>query len=140
MSAKSTNLGRVQEIFDVITQTRRQIKAIGLTKEAFLEPVDDAEDLIAEGIMNRVLRITEEAGRIDDETAIQYGFDSAGARGVRNRLAHVYGDVDKEIIWQVVEEDFETLLRACRAYCDDEGVELALSRADRNGKDQRTGA
>ena len=74
--------------------------------------------------MNRVLRVTEEAGRIDDATAAEYGFDSSGARGIRNRLAHVYGDVDREIIWQVVEEDFDILLEACHAYCDAEGLEL----------------
>ena len=74
--------------------------------------------------MNRVLRVTEEAGRIDDAVAAKHGFDTSGARGVRNRLAHVYGDVDREIIWQVIEQDFEALLDACQSYCDDEGVEL----------------
>ena len=124
MSAKGTDLGKVQEIFDVITQTKRQIQSVGMTKAAFLNPPDDTIDLMAEGIMNRVLRVTEEAGRFDDATAVKYGFDSAGTRGVRNRLAHVYGDVDREIIWQVIEEDFDVLLAACHAYCDDEGIDL----------------
>lgn len=124
MSAKSTDLGKVQEIFDVITQTNRQIESVGMTKEAFLNPPDDPVDLMTEGIMNRVFRVTEEAGRFDDDVAKKYGFDSAGARGVRNRLAHVYGDVDREIIWHVIEEDFDVLLSACRAYCDDNGLDL----------------
>ena len=95
-----------------------------MTKAAFLNPSDDATDLMAEGIMNRVLRVTEEAGRVDDTTAKEYGFDSAGARGVRNRLAHAYGDVDREIIWQVIEEDFDALLNACSKYCEDNGLDL----------------
>ena len=125
MSAKSTDLGRVQEIYDIITQTKRQINAIGLTKGAFLEPPDDTTDLVSEGVMNRVFRMTEEAGRVSEDAAEKYGFDSAGARGVRNRLAHVYGDVDREIIWQVIEDDFDTLLKACEAYCEENGIELS---------------
>lgn len=125
MSAKSTDLGRIQEIYDVITQTKCQIESVGLTKDVFLNPGDDVADLIAEGVMNRVLRVTEEAGRVSEAVSTKYGFDSAGARGVRNRLAHVYGDVDREIVWQVIEDDFDTLLQACQAYCEDEGIELA---------------
>ena len=124
MNAKRTDFGKIQEMFDVITQTKRQIESVGMTKAAFLNPLDDATDLMAEGIMNRVLRVTEEAGRVDDATAEEYGFDSAGARGVRNRLAHAYGDVDKEIIWQVIEEDFDALLNACSKYCEDNGLDL----------------
>ena len=127
MSAKSTNLGRVQEIYDIATQTKRQIESVGLSKEGFLNPTGDAVDLIAEGVMNRVFRIAEEAGRIDDGTAKRYGFDSVGARGVRNRLAHAYGEVDREIIWQVIETDLDVLLEACKAYCEDEGIGLTPS-------------
>ena len=79
MSAKSTELGRIQELFDVITLTKQQVASVGLTKESFINPKDDAEDLIAEGVMNGVLRITEEAGHIEENIAAQYGFDSAGA-------------------------------------------------------------
>ena len=124
MSAKSTDLGRIQEIYDIVTQTRDQIQAIGLTREAFLNPPDDTTDLASEGVMNRIFRMTEEAGRVSADVAEAYGFDSAGARGIRNRLAHVYGDVDREIIWQVVEKDFDTLLEACEAYCEDNGIDL----------------
>ena len=117
-------MGRIQEVFDVITLTKQQIASVGLTRESFLNPKDDTEDLVAEGIMNRVLRVTEEAGHIEEGIAAQYGFDSAGARGVRNRLAHVYGDVDRDIIWRVIEEDFDILLEACISYCDDNGIDL----------------
>ena len=84
MNAKSTNLGRIQEIYDVIVQTQRQIESVGLTKDGFLNPPDDTTDLVAEGVMDRVMRVAEEAGRIDEKVAAEYGFDSAGASGVRN--------------------------------------------------------
>lgn len=124
MSAKSSDLAKVQEIWDVATQTKRQIAALGFSKGRFLDSADDSDDLIAEGLMNRVLRITEEAGRISDEVAERFGFERAAASGVRNRLAHAYGEVDRQIIWEVIERDLEPLLEACQAYCDENGVEL----------------
>lgn len=96
-----------------------------LRRTAFLEPQSDSDDLIGEGIMNRVLRLTEEAGRISESIAREYGFERQAASGVRNRLAHAYGEVDREIIWQVIEQDLPVLLKACRGYCDDHGLDLS---------------
>ncbi len=124
MSAKPNDLGRIQEIFDVVTQTQRQMSELAFTRERFLSPASTEEDLISEGIINRVLRVTEEAGRISDEVSRAYGFDTKGAAGVRNRLAHAYGEVDREILWEVISRDFDELLSSCRAYCDDKGLEL----------------
>lgn len=124
MIAKRSDLGRIQEIHDVIVQAQAQMSELGITKERFLNPLSAQDDLIAEGITNRILRITEEAGHIDDEVAARYGFDRRGAVGVRNRLAHVYGEVDRDILWQVIEEDFDALLASCQSFCDDNGLEL----------------
>ena len=125
MTAKPSDLGRIQEIFDVVTQTQRQLVELGFSRERFLSPTTTEDDLIAEGIVNRVLHVAEEAGRISDEVARRYGFDTRGTCGVRNRLAHAYGEVDREILWQVVAEDFDALLDSCHAYCDDQGLELS---------------
>lgn len=124
MSAKRDDYAKIQEIYDVATETLRQIEALGFTRERFLEPTDDADDLIAEGILNRVLRATEEAGHVSEATALRYGFDRAAVNGVRNRLAHAYGEVDRQIIWSVLAEDFPQLVRACREFCEDRGIEL----------------
>ena len=124
MTAKTTDLARLQEIHDVIIQTKAQIQAIGFTKQAFLNPQTDAQDLIAEGLMNRVFRVCEEAGKLSDALATQYGFERRAASGVRNRLAHAYGEVNKEIIWDVIENDFDALLDSCQQYADDIGVDF----------------
>ena len=71
--------------------------------------------------MNRVLRVTEEVGRLSDEVSQRYGFEKHAVLGVRNRLAHAYGDVDREIIWAVIEHDFDELLASCALYCEDNG-------------------
>lgn len=125
MSAKPSDLGRIQEIFDVVTQTQQQMRELEFTRERFLHPASTEDDLISEGIINRVLRVAEEAGRISDEISRTYGFDTKGASGVRNRLAHAYGEVDREILWTVISADFDELLASCRAYCDDKGLELS---------------
>lgn len=124
MNAKLTDLARIQEIFEVITETQRQIFSLKINKNRFINPSNDTDDLIAEGILNRVLRITEEAGYIFDEIAEKYGFDRHGVRGVRNRLAHAYGEVDREIIWNVIQEDFDSLIASCKAFSEDEGIDL----------------
>lgn len=125
MSAKPNDLGRIQEIFDVVTQTQRQMSELEFTRERFLYPASTEDDLISEGIINRVLRVAEEAGRISDDVSRAYGFDTRGAAGVRNRLAHAYGEIDREILWEVISRDFDELLSSCRAYCDEKGLELS---------------
>lgn len=124
MSAKKDDLGKIQEIYDVICQTQRQMEELGFTRERFVSPASTEDDLIAEGILNRVLRVTEEAGHLQDDTASRFGFDRAGASGVRNRLAHAYGEVDREMIWDVIATDFDALVRACESFCDENGYAL----------------
>ena len=125
MSAKSDDLSRIQEIHDVITQTKEQIKQISFSKERFANPKTAQDDLIAEGIMNRVFRVAEEAGKLSDAVIGNFGIERRSILGVRNRLAHAYGDVDKDIVWAVLENDFEDLLEACQDYCDEQGIDLA---------------
>lgn len=124
MNAKNNDLDRVQEIWDVGNQTKRQIESLGFNKNRFLAPANDEDDLIAEGLINRIFRITEETGRISDEIANSYGFERRAASGVRNLLAHAYGEIDREILWEVIETDLDELLNACKQYCDDLGMEL----------------
>ena len=124
MSAKRDDYAKIQEIFEVVAETQRQIAALSFSKERFCFPANDSDDLIAEGILNRVLRATEEAGHLSEEVARRYGFERAAVNGVRNRLAHAYGDVNRQIIWSVLENDFPKLLQSCHDFCDDRGIEL----------------
>ena len=119
MSAKATDLARIQEMFDLITETQGQIERLGITEERFKRPATDA---------NRVLRVAEEAGSLSDEALAHYEFERRAIKGVRNRLAHAYGDVDTDIVWDVVQGDFPKLLEGCQAYCDDLGLELESAR------------
>ena len=123
MSAKMSDALRVQEIFDVVTQTLEQLGVIGLTRARFVNPVGAADELIVEGLVNRVLRVTEEGGKLSAPFAA-YGFEMREMSGLRNRLAHAYGTIDKEIIWQVLEDEFPKIVQACERYADENNLYL----------------
>lgn len=125
MNAKNNDLARIQEIWDVASQTATQIEELSFAKTRFLNPTNSTDDLIAEGLMNRVFRITEETGQISDDTAQRYGFERSATSGVRNRLAHAYGEVDREIIWEVIDSDLAVLQDSCIRYAEDMGVDLS---------------
>ncbi|MDR1358753.1 MAG: DUF86 domain-containing protein [Coriobacteriales bacterium] len=123
MNAQNNDLTRIQEIYDVLVQTQRQIAELGMTSSRFLHPDSTAEELIVEGLENRVFRVAEEGGTLSPE-AEHYGFERKAMKGLRNILAHDYGQVDHRIIWNVLEKEFPRMLDACRAYSESLGVDL----------------
>lgn len=99
MSAKSTDLARVQEVYDVVRQTQEQMRKLVFTKERFLNPTNDVDDLIAEGLMNRAFRITEEAGKISTDAppvmvstrAVHPGFAIVWLTRIWKLIARLFG-------------------------------------------------
>lgn len=126
MSAKATDLARVQEMFNLVTLTQLQIEELSITEQRFKRPETTNDQLLVEALMNRVFRITEEAGALSDEALEHYDFERRALKGVRNRLAHAYGEVNADLVWEVIETDFPRLLEGCQAFCDDQGFELEL--------------
>ena len=61
--SKATDLARIQETFDLVTETQGQISCLGITEVRFKDPAMDVDRLFLEAIMNRVLRITEGSAR-----------------------------------------------------------------------------
>lgn len=123
MSAKENDLLRIQEIYDVVTQTLAQVKELRMTRERFVLPTSVEDELIAEGLANRVFRVTEEGGKLSDLFS-KYGFELHEMSGLRNRLAHAYGTVDMGIVWDVLVVEFPKLQKGCEQYCDEEGISL----------------
>lgn len=126
MNAKKSDLRRIQEIFDVVSQTLRDIDRIDMTQKRFLDATNTQDTLIREGLENRVFRVAEEGGGLGAEFE-EYGFDRRAMSGLRNILAHVYAEVDHRIIWNVLEREFPSLLVSCKAYCNDKGYDLKES-------------
>lgn len=124
MNAKATDLARIYEAYSTIIKTQQTIDELNISRDAFCNPKGELQEIIIEGIEYRIFRITEELGNISEACSRGYGFESHAAKSVRNRLAHVYGEVDREILWQVIEEEFPQIIKACQDFCDDHGIEL----------------
>lgn len=123
MSAKENDLLRIQEIYDVATLTLAQLEELSLTVEQFVAPGTTQEELIAEGLANRVFRVAEEGGKLS-EMFKAYGFELREMSGLRNRLAHAYGSIDMALVWGVLENDFPKLVEGCERYCEDNDIAL----------------
>lgn len=123
MSAKENDLLRIQEMYDIATQTMSQIDELDFNRERFVHAQTVQDQLIAEGLANRVFRITEEGGKLS-ELFKEYGFELREMSGLRNRLAHAYGTIDMEIVWNVLETEFPKVIEGCERYCDDSGITL----------------
>ena len=126
MTAKASDLMRIQEMYDIASQTLSQLSAISFTRERFISPSNPNDALVAEGLTNRVFRLAEEGGKLSGELR-PYGFDSSGMAGMRNILAHAYGEIDQSLVWITLTSDFPAIVKACEAFCDDQGIDLHVS-------------
>ncbi|MEC4272884.1 HepT-like ribonuclease domain-containing protein [Adlercreutzia sp. R25] len=124
MNARENDLLRIQEIYDIATQTIAQLDELRICREQFVRPASAQEALIGEGLANRVFRAAEEGGRLS-QVFVEYGFELREMSGLRNRLAHAYGTVDMHVVWDVLQHDFPKLVAACEAYCEERGIALA---------------
>lgn len=69
--------------------------------------------LVQHGVTNCLYIITEAASRISDETKKQHPeIEWDVIRGMRNRLAHAYFDIDLGIVWESATSDVPRLLEA----------------------------
>lgn len=123
MSAMQNDLLRIQEMYDIATQTMSQINELDFTQERFVNTQSTQDQLIAEGLANRVFRITEEGGKLS-EIFKEYGFELHEMSGLRNRLVHAYGTIDMEIVWNVLANEFPKVIDGCERYCADNGIDL----------------
>lgn len=123
MSAKPNDILRLQEIYDIATETLVQMEELSLTEEQFLNSRTTQDKLVTEGLINRVLRATEEGGKLS-ELFLDQGFEIKKMSALRNRLAHAYGTIDRTIVWDVLTNEFSQLVEACEDYCAQQGLNL----------------
>ena len=124
MSGRGDDTARVCEIYAVVVQTLRQVVESGVTASSFMEPRTAVEELVADGLIARVLRVTEEAGNLSEDLE-KYGIPVGACRGMRNIIAHTYWRVDRAVVWQALAEDFPAVRDACERYARDKGFDLS---------------
>lgn len=126
MSARQTDDLRMLEIYRLIIDTQRRIKALGLTKERVVSPQTYVDSILVDTLYMNVYRILEEATNLDFETQFAYSQVPWNAvRGMRNRFAHDYGSVDAAIVWETIERGFPTLFTMAESYLDERGLSPA---------------
>jgi len=78
----------------------------GVTEQEFLEDVR-----LQDAVIRRIEVIGEAAGRLSaafrEERA---GIPWREIRGMRNRMIHVYDDIDMDLVWRTIQTDIPGLL------------------------------
>jgi uncharacterized protein with HEPN domain len=78
----------------------------GVTKEAFLADMEKQD-----AVLRRFEIIGEIAGRLSPETmALFPKIPFRAMRGMRNIIAHDYGEVDLEMVWRTATTDVDPLI------------------------------
>lgn len=115
MSARKTDARRAAEVVETIQESRNRIEAFGLTEESLLQTDTIEMRSIADALLMCVLRVTEESGKLSEGAKdLHPEIDWAGIAGMRNYLAHDYGNVDRRMVWAAISDEFDSLERACR--------------------------
>lgn len=96
-------------LLDIVTFANRAMQYTGTLSQA-----EFANDL---GVQDQVIRclmvVGEAARRLPDQTRSRYpSIRWAEVIGMRNHLAHEYDDVDINLVWETVNEDLPSILRA----------------------------
>jgi uncharacterized protein YutE (UPF0331/DUF86 family) len=94
---------RDEYVADMVTQRAVERTFLNLVQSCvdLAQHVRSAEDLSPSGTSKRELEALENAGVITDATRERM----AEAVGFRNFLAHRYGDVDHDVVYDVLQDD-----------------------------------
>lgn len=87
-----------------------------------------ADDTLQDAISMRLITLTELLNALSDEFYEENRSENrdipiARIRGLRNVLAHAYGEIDFERLWKIIEEDYPVLSGQLRKIAEDRNVE-----------------
>ena len=115
MNARKSDPLRAQEVLETIEETFERIRVFGISEERFLSEDNLETRVLADALLMSVLRATEEAGKLSDESKFRHPeIDWRGVSGMRNYLVHDYGNVDRRMVWDAVKGESGPLVQACR--------------------------
>ena len=110
MIARKSDGLRAQEVLEAISETNERIKAFDITEDQFLHANDVRTRALADSLLMCALRVTEEAGKLSERSQrLHPEIEWRGIIGMRNYLAHDYGNVDRSVVWDAVTMEFPTL-------------------------------
>ncbi|OUN88625.1 HepT-like ribonuclease domain-containing protein [[Collinsella] massiliensis] len=110
MTAMPNDVLRVKEIDRLIDDLHRRLEAFHLDERTVLSPETFEEEALADLLFIDMYRILEEASNLSFETQSSYpDIPWTQIRGMRNRFAHEYFNLNREVAWSVIENDLEPL-------------------------------
>lgn len=125
MSAKNSDDRRIAEIYRVIAETGERMDELAVDEEAFKNDESVHGRIVFDSLFMCVFRVAEEAGNVSSTVKSEYPeIPWREIYGMRNILAHDYGDVDRDVVWRVIVADFPVLNAFCERYAHDKGVSL----------------
>ncbi|HEV7403768.1 MAG TPA: DUF86 domain-containing protein [Chthoniobacteraceae bacterium] len=105
-----TQLGLLRDILDSATTIRGYLS--GVTRDTFMVNTEKQD-----AVLRRFEIIGEAASRLTPETqALFPQLPFRAMRGMRNIIAHDYGDVDLDQVWQTAGADLKPLIEALETY------------------------
>lgn len=117
MSAKANDDLRMAEIAEICNEIEARLEEFNPTLETFLDPKDVFERTVVDGFYACIYRVIEEASNLDIETMAEFpNIPWNQIRGLRNRVAHAYGELDAATMWTVVSKDVKSLSDMASAY------------------------
>lgn len=126
MSAIRSDFDRMLDIYDLIQEVRTRMNALEMTRTRFTTATDPIMRNHADGLEVCTYRIAENAINLSEEVKSQYPEMAwHKIRGMRNILAHDYGAVNPEIVWDTVVTSFPQIESMCIDYAQINGIELA---------------
>lgn len=127
MSARPTDDARVREIHNQVTIALDRMHALGLSDSDLTRTYDhnDIKGMAVEAIFLNVHKAAEEASNLSFATMRdfpEYPWDEI--RGMRNRLAQEYFDIDRKVMAEAIGKDLPSLLDFCQEYSYARGIPL----------------
>lgn len=111
------DLQRIQHILDYCNAIEKTVQRYGNSFEIF-----DQDEDFQRSISFSILQIGELSGGLSEEyrkrtsNRIQWG----PIKGMRNMVAHSYGSMDRQIIWETAIVDIPTLKQFCEEQLEEE--------------------
>lgn len=102
--------GLLCDILDSAKAVRKYLR--GVSREQFLADTEKQD-----AVLRRLEIIGEASSRLTPETqALFPGLPFRAMRGMRNIIAHDYGDVDLEQVWTTASTDLDNLIAVLERY------------------------
>ena len=100
----------MHDMLEAASLIRRYME--GVSYEAFCENTEKQD-----AVSLRIAVLGETAGKIDAETAKALTtVPFKEITGMRNRISHDYGNIDFEVVWDVIQKDIGPLIAAFEAF------------------------